>query len=290
MVHHRDVPAPPAYDSDMAVPNWSPVLSGDRPADHSDVPARHLDRENAALRELVTVYRYLSGLALQDADLAGVVRLISDRTSATVAVLTQLMDVLTAAAPGVSAEKATADVREHLIHPRLGQVLRASRLSRGWIRCSRTSALAFSALTPGAAAVSTSISWVRTATVAEVRSEISRTTPARSASCRASPDRYRYTVTSSRRAAFSRSRCRAGTSSWSAGRSPGSTGDQLGTAMLESYARGAGTSLWRGTKPAFHSLLTRLDWSQEGHGMESVSVRYLTSVVSAVEINMHFNR
>jgi len=40
-----------------------------------------------------------------------VVRLISDRTSATVAVLTQLMDVLTAAAPGVSPEKAAADVR-----------------------------------------------------------------------------------------------------------------------------------------------------------------------------------
>jgi sugar diacid utilization regulator len=80
------------------------------------------------------VYRYLSGLALQDADLAGVVRLISDRTSATVAVLTQLMDVLTAAAPGVSEEKATADVREHLIHPRLGQVLRASRLSQRALR------------------------------------------------------------------------------------------------------------------------------------------------------------
>jgi hypothetical protein len=117
----------------MAVPNWSPVLPGDR-TDHAEAPARHLDRENAALRELVTVYRYLSGLALQDADLAGVVRLISDRTSATVAVLTQLMDVLTAAAPGVSAEKATADVREHLIHPRLGQVLRASRLSQRALR------------------------------------------------------------------------------------------------------------------------------------------------------------
>src|SRR5580704_18155316 len=117
----------------MAVPNWSPVLPGDRP-DHAEAPARHLDRENAALRELVTVYRYLSGLALQDADLAGVVRLISDRTSATVAVLTQLMDVLTAAAPGVSTEKATADVREHLIHPRLGQVLRASRLSQRALR------------------------------------------------------------------------------------------------------------------------------------------------------------
>ena len=80
------------------------------------------------------MYRYLSGLALQDADLAGVVRLISDRTSATVAVLTQLMDVLTAAAPGVSTEKAAADVREHMVHPRLGQVLRASRLSQRALR------------------------------------------------------------------------------------------------------------------------------------------------------------
>ena len=80
------------------------------------------------------MYRYLSGLALQDADLAGVVRLISDRTAATVAVLTQLMDVLTAAAPGVTAEKAAADVREHMVHPRLGQVLRASRLSQRALR------------------------------------------------------------------------------------------------------------------------------------------------------------
>ena len=120
----------------MAVPDWSPVLADDRsrPAVHPEAPARQLDRENAALRELVTVYRYLSGLALQDADLAGVVRLISDRTSATVAVLTQLMDVLTAAAPGVNAEKAAADVREHMIHPRLGQVLRASRLSQRALR------------------------------------------------------------------------------------------------------------------------------------------------------------
>jgi sugar diacid utilization regulator len=106
-----------AYDSIMAVPI-----------------GRNLDQENAVLRELVTVYRYLSGLALQDADLAGVVRLISDRTSATVAVLTQLMDVLTAAAPGVSADKAAADVREHMVHPRLGQVLRASRLSQRALR------------------------------------------------------------------------------------------------------------------------------------------------------------
>ena len=136
MVYHNDMRAAPSYDPVMAVPNWSPVLADDRsrPAAQAEPLARHLDRENAALRELVTVYRHLSGLALQDADLAGVVRLISDRTAATVAVLTQLMDVLTAAAPGVTAEKAAADVREHMVHPRLGQVLRASRLSQRALR------------------------------------------------------------------------------------------------------------------------------------------------------------
>jgi sugar diacid utilization regulator len=132
----------------MAQPDWSPVLppGGRSPeTDSADHSAGHgaghgadhsgrLDRENAALRELVTVYRYLSGLALQDADLAGVVQLISDRMTATVAVVTQLMDVLTAAAPGVSAEKAAAAVREHVVHPRLGQVLRASRLSQRPLR------------------------------------------------------------------------------------------------------------------------------------------------------------
>ena len=135
VVDHRAHNGPEAYDSIMAVPDWSPMLDDNAsPGDSAQPPARHLDRENAALRELVTVYRYLSGLALQDADLAGVVRLISDRTAATVAVLTQLMDVLTAAAPGVTAEKAAADVREHMVHPRLGQVLRASRLSQRALR------------------------------------------------------------------------------------------------------------------------------------------------------------
>jgi sugar diacid utilization regulator len=112
----------------MAIPDW--------PAgqDATAKASSRLDRENAALRELVTVYRYLSGLALQDADLAGVVQLISDRMTATVAVVTQLMDVLTAAAPGVTGDKAAAAVREHVVHPRLGQVLRASRLSQRALR------------------------------------------------------------------------------------------------------------------------------------------------------------
>jgi sugar diacid utilization regulator len=97
-------------------------------------PPSAVERENALLRELVTVYRHLSGLAVQDADLAGVVQLIADRAQATVAVVSQLMDVQTAAAPGLPPEKAAALVREQVVHPRLGQVLRASRLSQRALR------------------------------------------------------------------------------------------------------------------------------------------------------------
>ena len=50
----------------------------------------------------------------------------------------------------------------------------------------------------------------------------------------ASPDRYRYTVTSSRRAAFSRSRFRAAAGAADGERSSASTGDQLGTAITGS--------------------------------------------------------
>jgi sugar diacid utilization regulator len=80
------------------------------------------------------VYRHLSGLALQDADLAGVTQLISERAGATVAVVSQLMDVQTAASPGLPPEKAADLVREHVVHPRLGQVLRASRMSQRALR------------------------------------------------------------------------------------------------------------------------------------------------------------
>src|SRR5580698_780846 len=138
--HARPEPAPPDPRPDHTRPDPRPDHARPDPRpDHGRtedalVAPRHLDRENAALRALVTVYRYLSGLALQDADLAGVVRLISERTAATVAVVTQLMDVVTAAAPGIPAEKAAAGVREHLVHPRLGQVLRASRLSQRALR------------------------------------------------------------------------------------------------------------------------------------------------------------
>jgi sugar diacid utilization regulator len=107
-----------------AVVTDNPVAAGRLP------PAgepRDLGRENALLRELVTVYRQLSGLALQDADLASVTQLLADRITTTVALVSPVMDVMAAAAPGVPPDKAALLVAEALIHPRLGQVLRASR-------------------------------------------------------------------------------------------------------------------------------------------------------------------
>src|SRR5215467_16146727 len=80
-------------------------------------------REVLALRNLVAVYRHLSGLAVQDADLAAVTRLISEQTDATVAVVSPTMDILTAAAPGQTGERAAQDVRDLVVHPRLGEVL-----------------------------------------------------------------------------------------------------------------------------------------------------------------------
>ncbi|HEY6275986.1 MAG TPA: helix-turn-helix domain-containing protein [Streptosporangiaceae bacterium] len=102
----------------------NPAAAGRSPAGGHQ---RDLGRENVLLRELVTVYRQLSGLALQDADLASVTQLLADRTAATVALVSPVMDVMAAAAPGVPPEKAAVMVAEALIHPRLGQVLRASR-------------------------------------------------------------------------------------------------------------------------------------------------------------------
>src|ERR1700721_1477538 len=112
------------------MPDTTPAASRHTVAPTPRESPRDVDRENSVLRELVTVYRHLSGLALQDAALAGVVQLISERAQATVAVVSQLMDVQTAASPGLPPEKAAALVRDHVVHPRTGQVLRASRLSQ----------------------------------------------------------------------------------------------------------------------------------------------------------------
>jgi sugar diacid utilization regulator len=93
-----------------------------------------ISRENRVLRELVAVYRHLSGLAAQHADISTVVQLIADRTGATVAVVNQTMDVLAAASPASSPAQATAAVRDYLDHPRLAQVLDAAAQTRRALR------------------------------------------------------------------------------------------------------------------------------------------------------------
>src|ERR1700744_5385146 len=135
----KDTPRSRAYSSVIMPDSMTPAASRLNAAPTGTGPTprespRDVDRENSVLRELVTVYRHLSGLAMQDADLAGVVQLISERAQATVAVVSQLMDVQTAASPGLPPEKAAALVRDHVVHPRLGQVLRASRLSQRALR------------------------------------------------------------------------------------------------------------------------------------------------------------
>ena len=96
-------------------------------------PRGETAREVLALRNLVAVYRHLSGLAVQDADLAAVTRLISEQTDATVAVVSPTMDIMTAAAPGQTGERAAQEVRD-LVHPRLGEVLAAASRARRALR------------------------------------------------------------------------------------------------------------------------------------------------------------
>lgn len=133
-------PAPPAvlcWATKTAPPDCCTI----RPvADGYPVPGQDFDgpsdvgRENLALRELVAVYRHLSGLALQDADVTTVARLIAERTTATVAVVSQKMDIMAAASPGHTDERAAEYIRDVVVHPRLGQVLNATRQTRRALR------------------------------------------------------------------------------------------------------------------------------------------------------------
>ena len=91
-------------------------------------------REVLALRNLVAVYRHLSGLAVQDADLAAVAQLIAEQTGATVAIVSPTMDILTAAAPGETGDRAAESVRDLVVHPRLGEVLTAASRARRPLR------------------------------------------------------------------------------------------------------------------------------------------------------------
>src|SRR5215212_1963893 len=79
--------------SPMSVPARS---ASSRSAAPRPEPGSATRRENRQLRELVAVYSHLSGLASQDADMDGVVRLVAHRTRAAVAVLDPGLDVVAA--------------------------------------------------------------------------------------------------------------------------------------------------------------------------------------------------
>ncbi|MEO3854361.1 helix-turn-helix domain-containing protein [Acrocarpospora sp. B8E8] len=102
----------------------SPVTSG----------FTEINQENRTLRDLVEIYRHLSGLALQDADIGTVAQLIARRTEVTVAVISQKMGILAAAAPGESYENSVQYVHDHLIHPRLAHLLAMAGKTRRAMR------------------------------------------------------------------------------------------------------------------------------------------------------------
>ncbi len=99
-----------------------------------------IQHENLLLRELVTVYQRLTGLALQNADTATVARLLAQRTSATVAVVSRGLELIAVAGPEDAPDRAPADegaagfVRDHLASPRLGAVLRSTGQTRRALR------------------------------------------------------------------------------------------------------------------------------------------------------------
>src|ERR1700730_19163606 len=83
-----------------------------------------ITRENHVLRELVTIYHHLTGLALQSSDLETVIELLAQRMTCRVAVVSPTLEILAAAGPEGTPQ--TDRIREGLTRNRLGPVLRAA--------------------------------------------------------------------------------------------------------------------------------------------------------------------
>jgi sugar diacid utilization regulator len=107
-------------------------VRADRPSSVTDGDL--VRQENLLLRELVTVYQRLTGLALQNAEVATVVQLLAQRTAATVAVVSQSLEVMTAAGPDGPGEVVTKFVTDHLASPRISGVLRSTAQTRRSLR------------------------------------------------------------------------------------------------------------------------------------------------------------
>src|SRR5215831_9973086 len=100
------------------------------------VPAR-VDvaaRENQVLRELVTIYHHLTGLALQSADLQTVAGLLADRIDSLVGVVSPTLDVLAAAGPERTPAEAAAGLQQLVSARRLGKVLGSLAKTRRALR------------------------------------------------------------------------------------------------------------------------------------------------------------
>ncbi|MDQ7910168.1 helix-turn-helix domain-containing protein [Phytohabitans sp. ZYX-F-186] len=93
-----------------------------------------ISEENRALRSLVAIYRQLSGLAAQDADLGTVTQLVAERAAATAVVISQKMGILAAAAPGESYPETARYAQDNLIHPRLTPALAEAASTRRVVR------------------------------------------------------------------------------------------------------------------------------------------------------------
>jgi sugar diacid utilization regulator len=91
-------------------------------------------RENGLLRELVSVYQHLTGLTLQDADVSTVVRLLAERTAATVAVISRGLEVIAAAGPGSAEAEVAEYARARVATSRLGAVLNSTAQTRRSLR------------------------------------------------------------------------------------------------------------------------------------------------------------
>ena len=89
-----------------------------------------VSRENRVLRELVTIYHHLTGLALQSADVQAVIELLAERMACRVAVVSPTLEVLAAAAPETARQDASDRLREILTPNRLARVLRAVTQTR----------------------------------------------------------------------------------------------------------------------------------------------------------------
>jgi sugar diacid utilization regulator len=99
---------------------------------------RAVHRENALLRELVTVYQHLTGLTLQDADVSTVLQLLARRTAATVAVVSRGLEIMAAAGPDLPDEQVASNIRDYVAARRLGTVLGSTAQTRRSLRLPET--------------------------------------------------------------------------------------------------------------------------------------------------------